>query len=148
MKRILILSIFITLHLNAQNLEQILESLETSNKYKSIMQKSSSDIASNELFGTNEAVSLGASVSQADSIAAGDKDGVEYSLGLSQDILNPFSSSSRDRAVNEETNAINQETTHTLHILELDVVSAYHNACVSKEMQEKSLHLYKEQSQR
>ena len=148
MKNILLISILLTLHVSAQNLEQILESLATTNKYKSIIQKSNSDIAVGELYGTNESASLGASVSHADSIAAGEEDGIEYSIGISQDIVNPFSASSLNKGVREGTNAIKQETKHTLHIIELDVVLAYHNACVSKEMQEKSLSLYKEQSQR
>ncbi|MDQ7044500.1 MAG: TolC family protein [Sulfurimonas sp.] len=148
MKKILILSIVLTLNIHAQNLSQILESLQTSSKYKSLKKMSDADIAQNELFATYKAPSIGASISEADAIPRDAKDGVEYSFGISQEIRSPFSSNQRDEAVIQTTNAIKQETKHALHIFQLDVISAYYNSCVSKQMQEKSLVLYTEQSQR
>jgi len=148
MKKILFLSIFISLNLYAQNLAQILESLQSSSKVKSIVEKSKADVAQNEQFSTYEAASLSASISHADSIPLEGEDGTEYSVAISQDLHHPFSSSLKDKTVNENTKAIKQETKHDLHILELDVVSAYHSSCVSQEMQEKALFLYTQEKER
>lgn len=150
MKQILSISIFIALYTSAsaQNLEEILESLHKSATYKAILHKSKSQIASNELLGTNEAISLGVSMTHADAKPSKEADGLQYSLGISQNILNPFLSDSRDKSIEEVTSAIKQETKYTLDKIELDVALAYHKACVTKEMKERSLHLYTEQSQR
>jgi len=146
MKIILIISMFITL--NATNLSQILNSLESSKKSQSIREKSKSDIAQNELDGAYAPPSFEASLSHADAIAAGEKDGLEYALGISQEIDNPFDRDTKNLGIKEYNKAIRQETKHELHLLELNIISKYHTACVSKEMQEKSALLYKEQSDR
>ncbi|MFT5660569.1 MAG: cobalt-zinc-cadmium efflux system outer membrane protein [Sulfurimonas sp.] len=148
MKRILLLSIFVALNLSANNLSQIIKSVQTSSKSKAILEKLKSDIAQNELSQSYDAPSLNASVSHADSIPSDAKDGIEYAVGISQDISHPFSRSLNDTSVQEYTKAMKQEAKHKLHILELEIISAYHSTCISKEMSEKSLLLYQQQSKR
>ena len=148
MKTILFLSIFGVLSLSANNLSQIIQAVKTSSTSKAILEKLKSDIAQSELSQTNDAPSLSASVSQADSISSDAKDGLEYAVGISQDISHPFSRSLQDKSVQENIKALKQEAKHKLHILELEVISAYHSACISKDMREKSLYLYEEQGKR
>ena len=148
MKILLILSIFITLNVNATNLSQILNSLDSSKKSKSIVEKSKSDIAQNELSGAYAPPSFEASLSHADAMPTGEKDGLEYALGISQEISNPFDRDTKNLSIQEYNKAIKQETKHELHILELNIISGYYNTCISKEMQEKSALLFKEQSDR
>lgn len=148
MKTLLILSIFMTLNLSAQNLAQILESFDSSSKSMQITQKLNSDIAKNEFSTTFNAPALSASISRADSIPVNGEDGTEYGLGFSQDITNPFSRSLSDKSVEEYTKALKQEAKHQLHILELNIASAYHSTCISKDMRDKSLLLYQEQNDR
>jgi outer membrane protein TolC len=133
------------MNVNAQNLAEILKSLKVSNKAKSILEKTKSQIAQNELYATNEAPTLGATLSQAkDNV----EQGSEYSVGLSQRLTHPFAVSQKERGVEQLSKALEQETTHELHLLTLDVASKYHNACVSKEMRDKAIFLYEEQSKR
>ncbi len=145
MKFIIFLTLLISLNASAQNLAEILESLKVSNKTKAVLEKSKSQVAKNELFATYQAPSLGASLSHAkDSI----DEGLEYSVGISQDIIHPFSASSTDKGVDEFSKAIKQETKHELHLLTIDVISKYHSSCISKEIQDKAALLYQEQSKR
>ncbi|EDZ63473.1 hypothetical protein SMGD1_1766 [Sulfurimonas gotlandica GD1] len=145
MKLKLFLVFFIALNADAQNLSEILDSLQKSKKTLSITQRTYSDIAKNELFSTQEAPELGLSISHADETA---NDGVEYSLGISQNLAHPFSSSSKDRATDSLTKAIKQKSKHELHVLTLEVSSRYHSACTSKEMSDRAEELFKEQSSR
>jgi len=148
MKFVLYIFVFVTLNVNAQNLAQILESLNSSNKTKAILEKSKSQIAQNELSATYEAPSLGLSLSELDDRSSGGKDGAEYSVGISQDISHPFSSYSKNKSVKEYSKALKQETKHELHLLTLNVVSKYHNLCITKEMRDTATLLYDEQSNR
>ena len=146
--KIFIISVSIALTLQAQNLVEILDSLQSSNKTKAILEKSKADIAQNEQFLFYDAPSIGASVSHADAIPAGDEDGLEYGLSFSQDLAHPFSSSQKNQVVGASIKAIQEETKYELHILKLNVIAAYHSSCVSREMQEKASFLYMEQAKR
>lgn len=143
MKLKLFLVFFFALNAYAQNLSEIIEALQKSNKTLSIKQRTYSDIAKNELFDTQEAPKLGLSVSHADEST---QDGLEYALGVSQNLANPFSLSSKTKATEALTKAIKQRTKHELHILTLEVSSRYHSACISKEMSDGAEKLFKEQS--
>lgn len=145
MKYVIFSILIMSINLNAQNLAQILEALKVSNKTKAILEKTKSQIAQNELYATNEAPSLGATLSHAKESV---EKGSEYSLGFSQKLTHPFAASQKERGVAQLSKAIEQETKHELHLLTLDVASKYHNSCVSKEMRDKAIFLYEEQSKR
>jgi outer membrane protein TolC len=145
MKLKLFLVFFFALNAYAQNLSEILEALQKSNKTLSIKQRTYSDIAKNELFDTQEAPKLGLSLSHADEST---QDGLEYALGISQNLANPFSLSSKTNATEALTKSIKQKTKHELHILTLEVSSRYHSACISKEMSDGAEELFKEQNSR
>ena len=95
MKLKLFLVFFIALNAYAQNLTEILEALQKSKKTLSITQRTYSDIAQNELFNTQEAPELGLNITHADEDT--DK-GLEYSVGVSQNLAHPFASSSKNNA--------------------------------------------------
>ena len=145
MKQILFFIFVISLNLNAQNMAEILGSLKESNKTKSMLKTSESQIVKNEFFTTQEAPNLGVTFANAKENA---NNGAEYSVGISQNLSHPFTIASKERGVNEFSKAIKQETIHELHLLKLDVVSKYHNSCVSKEMRDKATFLLDEQSKR
>jgi len=143
MKLKLFLVLFITFNAYAQNLSQILESLQKSKKTRFINERTYSDIAQNELFITQEAPEISLSLSHAEEAT---QDALEYSIGVSQNLSHPFSSSSKNRATEYLTKAIKQNSKHELHILALEVASKYHTACISKEMRDGQEKLFKEQS--
>jgi outer membrane protein, heavy metal efflux system len=145
MKLKLFLVFFIALNAYAQNLTEILEALHKSKKTLSITQRTYSDIAQNELFNTQEAPELGLNLSHADEPT---KDGIEYAIGISQNLAHPFASSSKSKATDAMKKAIKQNTKHELHVLNLEVTSRYHSACTSREMSEGADLLFKEQSSR
>ena len=145
MKFRLFLVFFISVYANAYNLQEIKESLKTNNKTKSIELKRDSEIAQSSLLTTYEAPVLGASVSHA---KAPDDSGLEYSVGISQNITTPFSGSSKDRAAAQTSKALTQEAKHQLHVIELEVSSKYYAACTSREIHNKSTQLFLEQSLR
>ena len=145
MKLKLFLVFFIALNANAQNLSEILDSLKKSKKTLSITQRTYADIAQNELFTTQLAPELGLSISHADETA---DEGIEYAVGISQNLAHPFASSSKNNATDSLTKAIKQKSKHELHVLTLEVASRYHSACTSKEMSDGAEELFKEQSSR
>ena len=143
MKLIILFTLIISLNLNAQNLSEILESLKESKKVKAIQSNFKSKISQNELTSAYEAPELALNVSQVEDAL---ESGMEYSVGFSQNIAHPFSSLSIDKGVDSLTSALKQELKHQVHLLELDVVSRYHETCVSKEMEEKANMLFLDQS--
>lgn len=145
MKLKLFLVFFIALNVHAQNLSEILEALQKSKKTLSIKQKKYSEIAQNEIFSTQEAPTFGLNIAHADE----DTDtGLEYSVGISQNLAHPFSSSSKENATDALTKSIKQKAKHELHILSIEVSSRYHSACISREISENADLLFKEQSSR
>lgn len=145
MKVILLLTLLITLNLNAQNLTEILDALKESTKFKLINEKTKADIAENELTSSYQAPELGFSLSHAEDSV---EDGLEYSIGFSQTLSHPFSSASKDRGVNSLSNAIKENSKYQQRMLELEVASRYHKACISKEIKDKANLLFDEQSKR
>ncbi|MCW9027024.1 MAG: TolC family protein [Thiovulaceae bacterium] len=145
MKSKLFLVFLFSINLYAQNLSQILEALQNSKKTLAIKQQTYSDIAQSEQFITQDAPELGVSLTQADESS---DSGLEYSLGISQSLSHPFSSSSKKEAIDSYTKALNQESKHQLHILSLDIASKYHSACISKEITQGAELLFKEQNSR
>ena len=145
MKFRLFLVLFISVYANAYNLQEIKESLKTNSKTKSVELRRDSEIAQSALLNSYEAPALGASISHA---KAPDDSGLEYSIGISQTIATPFSSSNKDRAVTQTSMAIMQEAKHQLHVIELDISSKYYAACTSREIHNKSTQLFLEQSLR
>ncbi len=145
MKLTALFALLMALNLNAQNLAEILDALKTSKKVQVILEKTKADKAQNELMSLNEAPELGLGISHAKDSA---ESGLEYAVGFSQTLWHPFSASSRDSGVNSLAKAIEQSSKYQLHILELEVVSRYHQTCVSKEMRNKSKLLFTEQSRR
>jgi len=145
MKQFLLFSLLVSFNLDAQNLNSILESLHESHIVKTLEYQRDSEIAKNSLVSDYEAPQLGLSVAHAkDSV----EDGVEYSLGISQEIINPFSTSEKNKAQNNLDLAIKQETRHEIHLLELEIASKYYAACISQEMSEQTQTLFQEQSSR
>ncbi|MEA3371365.1 MAG: TolC family protein [Campylobacterota bacterium] len=145
MKFTIFLVLIFSVYANAYNLQEIKESLKSNNKTKSIKFKRDSQIAQSSLMNSYEAPVLGASLSHAKEPS---NDGLEYSVGISQDIAAPFSFSSKNRATEQSTLALRQEAKHELHIIELEVSSKYYASCTSREIRDKSILLYKEQSKR
>lgn len=145
MKFTIFLVLIFSVYANAYNLQEIKESLKSNNKTKSVKFKRDSEIAQSSLINSYDAPTLGASLSHAKEPS---DDGLEYSIGISQDIATPFSFSSKNRATEQSTLALTQEAKHKLHVIELDISSKYYAACTSMEMRDKSIVLYKEQSQR
>jgi len=136
---------FLALNAYAQNLSEILQALQKSNKTLSITQRTYSYIAKNELSDTQEAPELGLRLSHAEDST---QDGLEYAVGISQNLAHPFASTSKENATSSMTKAIKQRTKHELHVLTLEVSSRYHSACISKEMSSGAEELFKEQSSR
>jgi outer membrane protein TolC len=145
MKYAIFFIMLVSLHLNAQNLAEILESLKSSNKTKAMLNNTESQIAQNELFATNEAPRLGVTLSHAKN---SEENGAEYSAGISQTLNHPFSGTAKESGVNAFSKALKQESMHELHLLSMDVASKYHTTCVSKEMRDKASLLFEEQSSR
>lgn len=145
MKLTIFLTLFCSIYVNAYNLQEITESLKTNNKTKSVEFKRDSMISENSLLTSYDAPVLGASLSHAE---APDDSGLEYSVGLSQNIATPFALGSKDRATLQTTMAITQEAKHQLHVIELDVSSKYYATCTSMEIQDKSQQLLEEQMRR
>ncbi|QFR50018.1 TolC family protein [Sulfurimonas lithotrophica] len=145
MKSKLFLVFFFSIGLYAQNLSQILDALQNSKKTLSIKQQTYSNIAQSEQFITQDAPELGVNLTQADEST---DSGMEYSLGISQNLSHPFSSLNKEKAVDSYTKALNQESKHKLHILRLDIASKYHLACISKEITQGAELLLKEQNGR
>lgn len=142
MKRIILLIMFISINSYAYTLSDILYQLKQSNKAKYISDKTESQIAQNELISSYEAPELGITLSQVDSA----EDGTEYSVGLSQNLAHPFSTSTKQSAVDYLTKSLKQGAMHEMHLLNIELALRYHNTCVSKEMKAKANLLYKEQS--
>nr|WP_321267873.1 TolC family protein [uncultured Sulfurimonas sp.] len=143
MKLKLFLVFFISLNIYAQNLSQILDSLKDGKKTLAITEKTSLDIAQSELFDTQEAPELTLNISHADETS---KDGSEYAVALSQNLMQPFASSSKKNATQDVIKAIKQTQKRDLLLLSLEVASRYHSACISKEMSEGADTLFKEQN--
>lgn len=145
MKQVLLLCTFVYMNVHAHNLQNILDSLQTSAKVKSYESTRDAQIAQNSLISDYEAPVLGMNVAHAkDSV----EDGVEYGIGISQEINNPFSNTDKNSAKSNLDLALKQETKHSIHILELDVTSKYYGACISKESQEQTKTLVTEQTRR
>ncbi|MBC8237526.1 MAG: TolC family protein, partial [Helicobacteraceae bacterium] len=134
----------ITLSLQAYDLREIVNSLHTSEKAKEIKEKSYADIASAALNTAYESPEFGVGLTEVRLDDGSDK-GLEYSMGVSQNIAQPFSHKSKKRAALAMTNSIKQEAKHTFHIFVLDTVSLYHDVCIAKELKEEAKVLYEDQ---
>ena len=145
MKLKLFLFLFIYISANAHNLAQIINLLHSSKEVKSLKQSSYSNIASSQLEVSQSAPELELSISHAKDPV---NSGIEYAVGVSQNLAHPFSSSKKDNASNMMNLSIKQELKHELHIMTLDLANAYHSACVAKEVINKSKVLVDEQSKR
>lgn len=145
MKFVLLCTLVFSISVNAYNLQEILESLKTSNKTKSIEAKRDAQVAQNSLIATYKSPVLGVSLSRAkDPI----QQGMEYSIGVSQEIDNPFSVNAKDIANSKLSQAAKQEAKHELHLIELDIASKYYASCSAKDLQKESELLFIEQSKR
>ena len=144
MKLNIFLVLSMTLSLQAYDLKEIIHSLDTSKKAKEIEQKSYANIASNALGTAYEAPEFGMSATE---VKLNDKsdNGLEYSLGISQSIAQPFASKSKKRATAAMTNSIKQEAKHEFHVFVLHTVSLYHDVCIAKELKEQANVLYEDQ---
>ena len=145
MKLTIFLTIFCSIYANAYNLQEIKESLKTNSKTKSVEFQRDSEIATNSLVTTYSAPVFGASMSHAE---ATDDSGLEYSVGITQNLTTPFSASSKNRAAAQSNMASTQEAKHRLHIIELDVSAKYYATCSSLKIKEKSELLFEEQNRR
>ena len=144
MKLNIFLVLSMTLSLQAYDLKEIIHSLDTSKKAKEIEQKSYADIASNALNTAYEAPELGMGITE---VKLDDKsdNGLEYSVGISQNIAQPFASKSKKRATEAMANAIKQEAKHEFHVFVLHTASLYHDVCIAKELKEQASLLYEDQ---
>ena len=145
LKLFLILSISFSLY--AQNLSEILESLQSGKKVNSLKEQSFLELSKSELISTYEAPEIELGIAHVDVKDGSDK-GSEYSIGVSQNISYPFSSSSKSTAIRMSQKAIKQSLKHKIHLLNLDVSSKYHSVCVSKEIKNSAQILYTQQSKR
>ena len=145
MKHILFLALIFSFNAQAQNLEEIMEAFHTTNQVKALKAKRDAQLSQNSLIQTYSSPSLGGSVSYADDIF---KDGIEYSVGISQDIDNPLSLSEKSSGVKNLNSAVSQEVKHEIHILELELVYSYYKTCGSMEIETKAKELYTLQVQR
>ena len=145
MKIVLFIVLIFSINANAQNLKEILESLKMSSTVGAINARRDAGITENALITTYSAPELGVSLSHA---KEPDNDGLEYSIGVSQSIQSPFSSSDKNAASKYSSEALLQEARHEFHIVKLGVVSSYYSACVAQELELESSKLYLEQSNR
>jgi len=144
MKLKILLAISIAWSLQAYDLKEIINSLHTSKKAKEINEKSFADIASIALEQAYEAPELGVGLTEVKLDDRSDN-GLEYSVGISQSIAQPFASQSKRRAIVAMTNSIKQEAKHEFHIFVLHTASLYHDVCIAKELQEQANVLYQDQ---
>lgn len=142
MKIKIFLPLFISASLFAQNLSEILESVQISKRVTSMKEQTKSEIAQTELLGAYDAPYLGLSISHADET---DKKGEEYGVGISQNLNHPFANKSK--AVDAKKEAIEIGASYALNMLSLDIAKIYHQACISKGMSESFLRLYDEQNE-
>ena len=145
MKFVLLCTLVLSMNVNAYNLQEILETLKTNNKTKSIEAKRDAEVAQNALVSTYKAPVLGVSLSHAEDPI---QEGTEYSIGISQDIENPFSLNAKELANMKLSQAAKQEAKHKIHLIELDIASRYYASCSAKELQTESQNLFIEQSKR
>lgn len=131
--------------LNAYTLQEILQLQKDDNKVKSIEAMRDAQIAQNSLVASYQSPRMSAKVAHA---KEPNKEGLEYALGISQNILNPFDSSAKNSASGNLSDATRQEARHALHLRELDIASKYYGACSSQALQLKSKSLFEEQKQR
>ncbi|MDY0116182.1 MAG: TolC family protein [Sulfurimonadaceae bacterium] len=144
MKIKVFLLIFVSINLFAQNLNEIIQSLEMGKRVTSMKEQTKADIAQVEYFDSYDAPYLGFNLSHADE--SNDK-GFEYAVGISQDIAHPFASNSKTMAVQAKTKAIEQGSLYALDVLSLEIAKKYHLACISKEMSVSAQKLYDEQNE-
>ncbi|MDD2790727.1 MAG: TolC family protein [Sulfurimonas sp.] len=145
MIKTLSLLLCVALSANAYNLTEVLDATKRSHSANTIKELASSKIADEELVSSYEAPKLGLSSAHARNT---EQDGMEYGVSFSQNISKPFASEQKQNASKYATRAIKQRVEHELHLLNLEVTSRYHNACVAKEMSELSQVLFNEQSTR
>lgn len=147
LKLLLSMSLLVSTAFGAQvqNLQDILDSLNQSQKVNTIKEKTASQIAQNELSVSYEAPELGVSIAHAKDSA---QEGAEYSFVYSQKLLHPFSFNAKNRGSEFLSKSFEQESKHTIHLLRLEVISKYYTACISKEMQYKAESLLTEQNKR
>jgi outer membrane protein, heavy metal efflux system len=145
MQYIFVSIFFLFSSLNAYTLEKILELQKEYNKTKSIKASRDAQIAQKSLIDTYDSPRLGAKVAHAkDPI----QEGLEYAVGISQNIVTPFGASEKESVVMNLSRGIQQDTKHELHLRELDIASKYYTTCTSKELHRKSNSLFEEQKKR
>lgn len=145
MKGILFSLFVLSITLDAFTLEEILQSQKRDNKTKSIQALRDAQIAQNSLYASYEAPRLDGSLAHAKDPA---KEGMEFSVGISQNINNPFGAKAKENLITNLSNATKQEAKHELHLRELDIASKYYAACSSKELELQSKSLYEQQQKR
>ncbi|MDD3442086.1 MAG: TolC family protein [Sulfurimonas denitrificans] len=144
MKIKLFLLVFVSINLFAQNLSEITQAFNMSKRVTSMKEQTKADIAQVEYLGSYNAPYLGLNISNADESS---NNGLEYSVGISQDMAHPFASSSKTMAIEAKTKAIEQGASYALTILTLDIAKKYHQACMSKEISQSLQRLYDEQNE-
>jgi len=142
MKRQLTLVFFLSLNLYAQNLLEIQEALGSSKKARLINEKTTTQILENRLLNSQEAPELGLSISRADEVS---KEGLEYSLEVSQELNNPFALGASSDAIKHLNSLTKEQGAYQLRLMAFEVGSKYHLACVSKQISEGAKMLYREQ---
>ncbi|DAB30415.1 MAG TPA: hypothetical protein CFH84_04240 [Sulfurimonas sp. UBA12504] len=139
------LFLFVALSAHAYNLSEILDVTKRSHSANTIKELASSKIADEALVNSYEAPKLGLSSAHARTPV---ENGMEYGVSFSQNIAKPFAAEHKENASKYAIKAIEQKTQHELHILNLEVTSRYHNACVAKEMSSLAQLLFDEQNRR
>jgi len=145
MKLTFLLALILSMNIHAYNLKEILESLHTNNKTKSIHAKRDAEILENSLITTYSAPQLGVTLSHAKDPV---DEGLEYSIGISQEVSSPFLTDEKVSVSQNLSKAVTQEAKHELHLIELDIADKYYKTCVSKELYTKAKWLLGEQTQR
>ena len=144
MKYILLVMFVLFEPLSAETLEEILTLHKESSFVKSIGFKRDAQFAKNSLVDSFEAPRVGVKTAYAQENT---QDGFEYAVGFTQTMISPFTSGAKKDFKENLNLALQQETKHELHIMELDITSRYYTACSTKALYEVAQKLQKEQEQ-
>jgi outer membrane protein TolC len=144
MKKINILVLVLCMNIYGEDLSELLSILDQSKKVQSLKQNLDAQMVQNQLFSSYDAPNLNMSASHTKEQA---DDGLEYSLGMSQTLYQPFSSD-KQRGVEFLNGSLQEQSLYELKQLSFDLISSYHSACISKEISQSAQEIYNEQDAR
>ena len=137
----------LAMSVQAQNLNEIIISLQKSNKVQSLKNITNAKIAENHGLNTYEAPQIELGLVHAES-SVDSHTWNEYALGISQTLEQPFASKSKTNVAKMQNAALRQSLKHQIHVLELQTASKYYATCIAKEITLKAEKLLENQSTR